>query len=403
MLEEQQTGQKYYPFLDGFRGFAILWVVLHHAHYHFVWEIFTSPLFVYLSRFAYVGIMGVDIFFVISGFLITGLLLEDFTGLFSPKDKVVLSFPGRKGLVLDFCNAKVSKSKIRLRRFYTRRFFKIAPQYFLTVVAAIVLTALTSALRYELNQKKVIIGHFFFLQDYSGFLTLLTHTWSLTIEERFYLLYPLFLALGCLVTKDQKLRRRIMITASLIGILVFNAVRYFYNDAHLMTSYFKIQNFIATTFDHMDALSFGCLLKFLEPYYQGKNSVAWKVLFFLFFVLGIGIFAGFIIFGLDWNHWYQVSLIYLAAGMLVLAAYKGYDWLVKWKWLIWIGKNSYGIYLWHYLLLLPFVSLAAQFERSEGMILTVSCLYITVSIAVGALSTITWERYFLNLRKKYFP
>jgi peptidoglycan/LPS O-acetylase OafA/YrhL len=96
--------QKYYPFLDSFRGIAILWVIFHHAVYFFSGNgLGFLPL-----KMAKLGFLGVDLFFVTSGFLITGLLMEEF-------------FQGQ----------------LRVQRFYIRRFFKIVPHYFLTIIVAL--------------------------------------------------------------------------------------------------------------------------------------------------------------------------------------------------------------------------------------------------------------------------
>ena len=83
-----------YLFIDGWRGIAILWVVLHHSH-PFLANHWVEKIIRYI---AYSGRLGVDMFFVTSGFLITGLLIQDF-----------------------------DREQVRVGRFYARRFFKIFP------------------------------------------------------------------------------------------------------------------------------------------------------------------------------------------------------------------------------------------------------------------------------------
>src|SRR3989338_8962393 len=101
------AAKTYYPFLDTFRGIAVLWVLLHHISIFFDLKLLMGKWHALVAPFAAVGYLWVDMFFVISGFLITGLLLDD----------------------LD--------SRVRLKRFYVRRFFKIVPQYFLAVVVGL--------------------------------------------------------------------------------------------------------------------------------------------------------------------------------------------------------------------------------------------------------------------------
>ncbi len=92
------SSKKYYLFLDGFRAIAVLWVILSHILIFFDLSPNLGVLFIPFVKIAAVGVFGVDIFFVISGFLITGLLLED-----------------------------LDSGKIRIKKFYFRRFLKIVP------------------------------------------------------------------------------------------------------------------------------------------------------------------------------------------------------------------------------------------------------------------------------------
>jgi len=96
----------YFPFLNGLRCFAILWVLMHHIFMLFVLTPANEKLSL-CERFCAAGHWGVDLFFVISGFLITGLLM--------PKDKL--------------------NNPPQLLRFYIRRFFKIIPSYYLLLIS----------------------------------------------------------------------------------------------------------------------------------------------------------------------------------------------------------------------------------------------------------------------------
>jgi peptidoglycan/LPS O-acetylase OafA/YrhL len=91
--EPKKMSPSYYPMLDIWRGIAVLWVLLHHINIFFGLRL----IFPSIIPLATKGFLGVDIFFVLSGFLIAGLLLPDFG------------------------------KEIRWKRFYIRRFFKIAP------------------------------------------------------------------------------------------------------------------------------------------------------------------------------------------------------------------------------------------------------------------------------------
>jgi peptidoglycan/LPS O-acetylase OafA/YrhL len=157
---------RYWPSLDGVRGVAIALVVAYHLGY--------------LGG----GWIGVDVFFVLSGFLITSLLLDERT---------------RSGIV-------------RLRAFWARRARRLLPALLVLVVAIAVYawaggTAVVPAqlrspavatLFYFANWQQVIAGHSYFAQFQAP--SPLQHTWSLAIEEQYYLLWPLlFLALARLL------------------------------------------------------------------------------------------------------------------------------------------------------------------------------------------------------------
>ena len=110
-------------------------------------------------------------FFVISGFLITGLLTEHL------------------------------ESEVHIKRFYIRRSFKILPQYFFAVIFAIIFYKIVPpfvdreglVIQFSHVQGAVIWSYFLFFQNYFIQVPMLSHTWSLVIEEHFYLFYPVVL------------------------------------------------------------------------------------------------------------------------------------------------------------------------------------------------------------------
>jgi len=157
------------PELDGLRGIAILLVLV--GHYFSVPGIgFAGLLNGYWFR---LGWTGVDLFFVLSGFLIGGILLE------------------------------VRDSPHYFRTFYARRFFRIIPLYYAWILLYMILAAFGGtflATRIGSVQKIdiSILAHFFFLQNFHEFLKStvsfwwLSSTWSLAVEEQFYLVAPVF-------------------------------------------------------------------------------------------------------------------------------------------------------------------------------------------------------------------
>jgi peptidoglycan/LPS O-acetylase OafA/YrhL len=152
------------PSLDGMRAISILLVLAFHAYLAYVHPAGDSSYWWYLGRF------GVYVFFVISGMLITWLMIRerDATGGFS------------------------------LRNFYIRRFLRILPVFWLLILVVIALKCahVISISRYD------IIRALTFTHNYPAsiahpnwFAGWLDHTWSLSLEEQFYLLWPSLFAL----------------------------------------------------------------------------------------------------------------------------------------------------------------------------------------------------------------
>jgi peptidoglycan/LPS O-acetylase OafA/YrhL len=164
------------PELDGLRGAAILSVLV--FHYTAEQGTVASPAVSLIQRIFIMGWSGVDLFFVLSGFLIGGILLE----------------------------ARSSPSFFKT--FYFRRFFRIIPIYYAWILAYILLIAVAgAAVRAHSNSGIVvnpnftIYAHFLFLQNLMvvslGGLAgaWFSHLWSLAVEEQFYLVSPLVVRL----------------------------------------------------------------------------------------------------------------------------------------------------------------------------------------------------------------
>ena len=151
-MHDASTAQGRIPSLDGVRAISILLVIASHL---------SLPLRV-LDRIDY-GRLGVLIFFVISGFLITTLLLKE----------------------------REATGRISIRNFYTRRFFRIVPAYY-TFLLVMALLIPTGRIRASFAD---ILPAATFSTDYFSVGDALIHSWSLSVEEQFYLLWPVALVL----------------------------------------------------------------------------------------------------------------------------------------------------------------------------------------------------------------
>lgn len=151
-------GQRYFASLDGVRCLSIGAVLWHH-----------SPAFDPATesvRLLLRGYLGVDLFFVLSGFLITTLLLRE----------------------------EVRNGRISISGFYRRRALRILPVYFLLVT---VLSIYYIWIKGEVQYGPMVPYYYLFLANFLiGDIPLLAPTWSLSVEEQYYLVWPLVILLS---------------------------------------------------------------------------------------------------------------------------------------------------------------------------------------------------------------
>jgi peptidoglycan/LPS O-acetylase OafA/YrhL len=176
-MTSQSDSSKRIPELDGLRGVAILSVLV----YHYLEQQGPTPphsLTHYAQRLVLMGWSGVDLFFVLSGFLIGGILLD------------------------------ARESHSYFSTFYLRRFFRIIPIYYLWIALYILVVMLASGFLLRHSNSGIlprpdfsVYAHFLFLQNiflfpYGGVAgAWFSHLWSLAVEEQFYLVSPVLIRL----------------------------------------------------------------------------------------------------------------------------------------------------------------------------------------------------------------
>lgn len=343
---ESKLGHSHIPALDGLRAVAVFLVILSHFGLEFM------P-----------GAHGVMIFFVLSGFLITWLLLKE---------------NERYGTV-------------SLTAFYKRRTLRIFPAfyvYWLIMVGFLVATGRTvlwphawSALFYGSNYYSAING-----DPNNGF----SHTWSLAIEEQFYLLWPLvFLMLR------GNLRKMTGFLVALIGAV-------WIHRAVLCFGFHVDQAYIFAAFDtRLDELMVGCLLavllkkRALSSLWSAVSANAMLPLATIA-LLAISIYAGehFIdryrdVFGFAIE---PLLVAILVVQIIAFSSARLWGW-TEWRVCRFLGRISYSLYLYQQLTLHAVRNALAAYP----LVVQLACA-IMVTIIVATISYYLIERPFLKLK-----
>eukprot|EP01037_Dinobryon_pediforme_P015539 gene15539-15686_t len=302
-----------FPALDGLRGIAVILVLF--AHFPYIQNSGISKLIWQTAQTLRSGYIGVDLFFVLSGFLITRILIRERSTL----------------------------GKINLLAFYQRRALRIFPIYYLSLFVCLALFPS------NLGETDSLI--FYFFNYYHPFHPLpypMEHTWSLAVEEQFYLIWPAIVA----VTPLRWARRlsSLFIPVFALGCAIVLTLTFTPTMAAAL-----IYNSLPT---RMLSLSFGAYLAFRES----ESAPFSRRTCLIISALGLATLAlAFVERAEGWIsagglYWTIALLGYalFAAGAVALVIntrIKLVDRLLSMAWLRSIGRISYGIYLYHLIIL----------------------------------------------------
>lgn len=362
---------RYMPGLDGLRAIAVLGIIIYHLN----------------KQWLTGGFLGVDTFFVISGYLITSLLLKEYddTGI------------------------------IKLKSFWIRRLKRLLPA---VIVLLMVVGTATLLLKSDniIRVKHDIIAAIFYVSNWwyiakdvnyfeqFSFMPL-KHLWSLAIEEQFYIFFPVILVTLLLTIKKRYKIGFIFWGVSIIslGLMMFI---YSINGDHSRV-YFG-------TDTRLQTLLLGVILAFLWPPFKLKNdppkvvkyvidsigSLSFIVLILLFFIIN------------DETNWiydggfYLISILTL---FIIASVVHPSTWIAKIfsnPVLVFIGKRSYSLYLWHFAV----ISFVHSYYVDGQIPVYVYFIDISLTIIFAELSYRFIETPFrkegikaLNWRSSYIP
>ncbi|HVG42342.1 MAG TPA: acyltransferase [Chitinophagaceae bacterium] len=362
------TTAKFYDQIDGLRCFCVLGVLLQHFVSHDI------------TKYLYTANIGVDLFFLISGFLITEILIN-----------------------LKLKNTVGQALKI----FYSRRILRIFPLYYL--YWAILLLFFYNQVKGTVGWGLLYAYNFYNINNTE--IPMAGHLWSLAVEEQFYMVWPLVLLL--VPYKNLKMCLIGLLSASLIFLL------FYFNPKTYQFTYYH-------TFACSVSLLSGALLAYLKKEHTQKllnflPKLSWTPLLGLIGSLAIcylvskqTIGQGYLIF----MRLFVCVAGFYVVGRMALKPFKGFAGKVFVnKAALFIGRISYGIYIYHlmvFLLLAPFINKAFEVIFNSSIFdnkilkyvkyndtLFKFPVYTLIVIIVAAISYYLFEKRFLKL-KKYF-
>ena len=366
----QKVSSRHVVALDGLRGLAVLFVILYHVNSTawgttFLDRIVRAPL--------KIGWAGVDLFFVLSGFLITGILLD------------------------------TRQSPHYFRSFYARRALRIFPLYYLVLTASLLITRFTPALNYVLPIPHDRIFYFVYLNKWWPLLrdtwhaNIIGHFWSLAVEEQFYLLWSL-----CVFLVSPRLLKPVT-AVGILGALAIRLVLY----AHSGVTRELVEN----TFARMDSLLAGAFLASAvrSPEFLKRIQKYVYLLGITSALLALAIFYGSKNEGL--MDTLGLTLLALAFGALLLKTFvTDGSWnsplqrFLSNRQLTTVGTYSYGMYVYHVpILYFSHAALTRFFPLDNNLWNTGILMIVVLAITFGVakVSFDMFESRFLRL-KKYF-
>jgi peptidoglycan/LPS O-acetylase OafA/YrhL len=306
-----------WPELDGLRAFAVVTVMIFHMS---------------IAHVMVGGYLGVDVFFVLSGFLITSLLVGEWE----------------------------KHGGIHFGYFYARRALRLLPALITVIIlgtlAVLVVGQLTPFRHGTLTS---IPWCLFFVENWrrafpqldssTAVVGLLGHTWSLSIEEQFYLIWPPALLL--LLSRCKGTRQRKDLALAIFGlaliVMVWRYVIVSGDGAGIARAYFG-------TDTHSDGLLIGSAVALWLSTNSTRHLRRSRLPQIAGFIGCVGL-SLLVLVSEDyrpWGSWLSISLANLFTAIIliavVIARVPFFGPILSWTFVSWIGKRSYGLYLWHY-------------------------------------------------------
>jgi peptidoglycan/LPS O-acetylase OafA/YrhL len=361
--------------LDLLRATAILLVMFHHGY-----QLFPLPLPPVPD--------GVDIFFVLSGYLIGGILIKT-------------------------VEKKQGFSWSDLKTFWLRRWFRTLPAFWVTLLINFIIyffiNLQTQSVKGTIKLmfiKEELWEYFFFVQNFATNLQsrFFAESWSLSVEEWFYLLLPIFILLS--IKSGLKPLKAIFLSIIVI-IIIPIVLRFSFSDIHLKLSWFSTRMVVVM---RLDSIGFGVLMAFIR-YYKPK---IWDVLAShkSSILLGIIIFYGsFLIIFMGYEYlnssvltnlfFFTLTNIGVMLTIPIMSKMMAKDNIFE-KVITFISLTSYSIYLLNFSIIVALIQMVRPIPATRLEEFLSLIAYLTITFGASYLMYRFVEQPFMRLRDKYF-
>ena len=358
----------YFPNLNVLRFIAALMVIIHHTDFIKTWFNVSSNWNV--PSISIIGKLGVILFFVLSGFLITYLLLAE--------EKVFQS--------------------ISIKSFYIRRILRIWPLYFLIIGTALFVIPYIDFFQlpgYGVNSLSntsifFILLYVTFFPNFGlaffGNTSYAAHTWSIGTEEQFYLIWPILI-------RFVKRNRELL----MIGIIVIYQLIAFLLQSNVCNGIsFKMQLIVFWSSFNIDCMAIGGLFALLL--FKKSRFLTWILNKYLFYGILI-IFILLILNGISFRLFhYQIYAIIFGLIIINFAA-GNHKISLENPVLHYLGKISYGLYMYHPVCIVFSLKLLYYFNIYNPWIMYFVSIAITILIA--GFSYQFFEKYFIGIKSRF--
>ena len=363
----------YFPNLNGLRAIGACIVLI--GHIEFLKIFWKLPSY---QWFPVPGKIGVALFFAISGFLITSLLIQE----------------------LD-----VTKT-VALKKFYTRRILRIWPLYYLIIILSIFVFNQIDFLKFpglshnvinNLSLTNIIILILLLPNFTNYFIPYADQRWSIIVEEQFYLMQPILIK----VFKNRIVLAMIFIVIVLSpNIFDFMINKYFKNSFHNNNLLYAI----ITQLKYLSCIALGCFFSILFFKKENKvkrfffnKAVQYIVLIILIVCVSIGHFILFKEEVIDYRiYTFLFSIIVLNACQNPRTIFR-----LEYPIFNFLGKISYGIYMYHPVCIGLSLALASSFTNIIAQNFILYVLSISLTIFISWVSFTYFESSFLKLKSKF--